>query len=307
MVLLAIPISRPTPALAATLTPAQARARVVTLRASVKRFEARRTEAQRALDQARAAIRLHAGALKDAVAQQQALAQAINLHAAELYMLGLGTRSFSRIRDLDLMSHGQIALLEAFRDLKRRSAAESAALGEAKLRARLARATLLASRRVLDAQTVRLAKLETFLAQFGARLSGRASRDAVRGLYCPVIGPHQVLSNYGDSRPGGPHQGDDIRADTGQRVRSILPATVVRTPSGSWVGIGIIIRDVAGNEWWYAHLSSRSVRVGQKVEAGEVIGAVGCTGRCTGSHLHFEYHPRGGNAVNPYRILSAIC
>ena len=92
------------------------------------------------------------------------------------------------------------------------------------------------------------------------------------GMVCPMVGPSVPLNNFGDPRPGGPHAGIDIRAQHGQLIRAVLPATVIDTPYGSWWGIGIVIRDLAGTEWWYAHLSSENVSVGDRVAAGEVIG-----------------------------------
>ena len=73
------------------------------------------------------------------------------------------------------------------------------------------------------------------------------------------------------------------------------------------MGRGVIIRDSSGNEWWYAHMSSTNVSPGERLAAGQLVGRVGCTGNCTGPHLHFEYHPRGGDAVNPYKIVRAAC
>ena len=73
------------------------------------------------------------------------------------------------------------------------------------------------------------------------------------------------------------------------------------------MGRGVIIRDSIGNEYWYAHLSQIDVSQGDSLAAGELLGRVGCSGNCTGPHLHFEYHPNGGSARNPYRILSAAC
>jgi len=52
----------------------------------------------------------------------------------------------------------------------------------------------------------------------------------------------------------------------------------------------------------YAHLSSALVRVGQKVEGGAPIAHAGCTGSCTGPHLHFEVHLRG-RPVDPLPYL----
>ena len=53
----------------------------------------------------------------------------------------------------------------------------------------------------------------------------------------------------------------------------------------------------------YAHLSLVSVAVGQTVDTGDLVGAVGCTGTCTGPHLHFEVR-LGGRPVNPMGYLT---
>lgn len=51
-----------------------------------------------------------------------------------------------------------------------------------------------------------------------------------------------------------------------------------------------------GTEIWYAHQSSISVSIGQKVATGDVIGRVGATGNVTGAHLHMEVHPGGASS-----------
>ncbi len=58
-----------------------------------------------------------------------------------------------------------------------------------------------------------------------------------------------------------------------------------------------------GTELWYAHQTSYIVSVGQDVRAGEVVGYVGSTGNSTGSHLHLEVRPGGGDPVDPYTAL----
>jgi murein DD-endopeptidase MepM/ murein hydrolase activator NlpD len=56
-------------------------------------------------------------------------------------------------------------------------------------------------------------------------------------------------------------------------------------------------------------MSTRTVVTGQRVHTGDVIGAVGNTGnaRSTPPHLHFQYHPGGGGAVNPTPLVTALC
>jgi murein DD-endopeptidase MepM/ murein hydrolase activator NlpD len=62
--------------------------------------------------------------------------------------------------------------------------------------------------------------------------------------------------------------------------------------------------DHGGNmQTYYAHLSKYEVQTGQEVRRGDVVGAVGSTGRVTAPHLHYEVHVRGA-AVNPYPYMA---
>ena len=97
------------------------------------------------------------------------------------------------------------------------------------------------------------------------------------------------------------HQGLDIDGETGDPVAAARDGTVVATSCGSGYGICTVIDHGDGIETWYAHLSEQSVTSG-RVARGEVIGLMGCTGSCTGSHLHFEVHV-DGVARDPMRFL----
>ena len=65
----------------------------------------------------------------------------------------------------------------------------------------------------------------------------------------------------------------------------------------------VVVLDLPGNlSALYAHLSDVHVHVGDRVRKGELLGLAGCTGNCSGTHLHFEIR-RGGVPVNPLPFL----
>ena len=101
------------------------------------------------------------------------------------------------------------------------------------------------------------------------------------------------------------HEGTDIFAPTGTPVRSPVDG-VVRHSSGGAGGTAAYVRTVEGHDVYFAHLSAySSVKPGDTVKVGEVIGFVGATGNAAGgaSHLHFEIHPKGKGPVNPKPYL----
>ena len=106
------------------------------------------------------------------------------------------------------------------------------------------------------------------------------------------------------SGEGAFHKGVDITAPTGTTVRTTADGIVVQAEmvSGGY-GRLIIIDHGGGYQTYYAHLSKISVRAGQEVRRGEVIGAVGTSGRVTAPHLHYEVRV-GGTPMNPYRYLA---
>jgi murein DD-endopeptidase MepM/ murein hydrolase activator NlpD len=79
---------------------------------------------------------------------------------------------------------------------------------------------------------------------------------------------------------------------------------VVHAGWESGYGKLVTIRHDFGLETRYGHLSQIVVREGQKVSRGDLIGAMGSTGRSTGTHLHYEIRV-GGNAINPMKYIKA--
>ena len=125
----------------------------------------------------------------------------------------------------------------------------------------------------------------------------------------PVIGEVEFTSGFGirsDPFLGRPamHTGLDFRASTGDPVRATANGKVA---SSGWAGgYGRMVEIDHGNglSTRYGHLSEINVKVGDTVKIGQVIGAVGSTGRSTGPHLHYETRI-DGEAVDPQKFLRA--
>jgi murein DD-endopeptidase MepM/ murein hydrolase activator NlpD len=138
------------------------------------------------------------------------------------------------------------------------------------------------------------------------------------GYVFPVYGSASFGDTFGAPRAdvaGGWHHGEDIFAPLGTPLLAVADGTVF---SVGWNDIGgwrVWLRDRAGNEFYYAHLSAYSPLAvnGRQVKAGDVLGFMGNTGDAEFSpaHVHFEIHPvsllaRGyDGAVAPYPFLNA--
>jgi murein DD-endopeptidase MepM/ murein hydrolase activator NlpD len=125
----------------------------------------------------------------------------------------------------------------------------------------------------------------------------------------PVIGEVEFTSGFGvrsDPFLGRPamHTGLDFRAASGDPIRATANGKVV---SSGWAGgYGRMVEIDHGNglSTRYGHMSEIHVKVGDQIKIGQVIGAVGSTGRSTGPHLHYETRI-DGEAVDPQKFLRA--
>jgi len=125
----------------------------------------------------------------------------------------------------------------------------------------------------------------------------------------PVHGSYRHTSGFGYRRDpfnGGRrlHAGVDFAGARGTNIVAGGDGTVVFAGRHSGYGMMIEIDHGFGITTRYAHLSRLSVRQGERVSRGDHIGDMGCTGRCTGTHLHYEVR-RNGDPVNPMSFITA--
>ena len=136
--------------------------------------------------------------------------------------------------------------------------------------------------------------------------SRRRMRSVAQPSLWPVNG--RLLGPFGQrddpfSGEGEFHKGVDISAPAGTAVRATADGVVTFSDWSSGYGRLMIVDHGGGIETYYAHLSRFFAFAGQGVRRGEVLGAVGSTGRVTAPHLHYEVRI-GGAPVNPYRYLA---
>ena len=146
-----------------------------------------------------------------------------------------------------------------------------------------------------------------------ASLQDRApSAPAVRlsggsGMYCPVGGPTSFVDSWGAPRSGHTHQGVDMMGSYGTPLVAVTSGTITYAAYDGSGGNMIFLSGDDGNAYWYMHNQSNLV-TGGHVSAGQQIATLGDTGNAAGTpHLHFEYHPGGGGAVNPYPLVASLC
>ncbi|MDP8959029.1 MAG: M23 family metallopeptidase, partial [Actinomycetota bacterium] len=135
--------------------------------------------------------------------------------------------------------------------------------------------------------------------------------SSTQRLHCPVAGVSAFVDSWGAPRSGGrSHQGVDMMAARGTPVVAVEAGTVALDNS-SLGGISLWLMADAGTHYYYAHLDgwADGLESGQHVEAGDLVGSVGSSGNASAwaPHLHFEQHPGGGQAINPYPLVVSLC
>jgi len=143
-----------------------------------------------------------------------------------------------------------------------------------------------------------LKALDRLVARAGKALMALPSRWPVRGAVNSEFGMRQSPWAQGSEF----HSGLDIRAQHGTPVRSPAAGTVTVAGNYQEYGITVILDHGQDIKSVYGHLSKTSVKLGDRIERGTVIGWSGNTGRSTGAHLHYEILVKG-QAVNPRAYL----
>lgn len=113
----------------------------------------------------------------------------------------------------------------------------------------------------------------------------------------PITNP--VVSSGFGYRWGRLHAGEDFAVSEGTPLAAMSTGVVVYAGAMSGYGNMVDVRYWDGTVSRFGHMSVVSVKVGQSMAPGQIVGKSGNTGHSTGPHLHLEIHPRGGDAVNP--------
>ena len=141
---------------------------------------------------------------------------------------------------------------------------------------------------------------------------GLISPPAVTISVFPVQGQCNFVDTWHAPRGGGRlHLGVDIIAPEGKLIYAAVDGTITKIYTegvDKLAGNGFRLTAADGTYFFYGHLRNLAdgITVGTKVKAGQVLGFNGHTGDTNTPHLHFEVHPRGGEAVNPFFIVKSI-
>lgn len=139
--------------------------------------------------------------------------------------------------------------------------------------------------------------------------SGQTNSNAALGGYIWPVSSRRITSPFGNRNTGisgasTNHKGVDIGGVYySSEVHAAKSGTVIVSQYSSSYGNYVVVSHGSGNTTLYAHMSSRSVSVGQWVDQGDVLGITGSTGISSGPHLHFEI-TENGVRVNPLQYLT---
>jgi hypothetical protein len=169
-----------------------------------------------------------------------------------------------------------------------------------------------------------LAILSAALAAGSASASPQVRADMPGPIVFPVVGPYRYTNDFGDPRPQGRHEGNDILAPKRASAVAVEDGRIKLWTTSARAGCMLYLYGVSGTTYLYIHLNNDltkrndnrgkcvsgvsywpGLKDGASVVAGQGLGYVGDSGDAGGTpHLHFEIHPHDGAAVNPYPHLN---
>ncbi len=162
------------------------------------------------------------------------------------------------------------------------------------------------------------------IALLGAGAAAASPGAKVPRLVFPVLGHVDYTNDFGDARGQGSHEGNDLMAPRRAVAVAAEAGRVKFWTTSARAGCMLYLDGDSGTEYLYIHLNNdlgktndnkgscvagvayaNGLRSGDHVEAGEPIAFVGDSGDANGisPHLHFEVHPGGGGATNPFPLL----
>jgi murein DD-endopeptidase MepM/ murein hydrolase activator NlpD len=159
------------------------------------------------------------------------------------------------------------------------------------------------------------ARRANIAAQINLQFFSAGSEIVIQGFVFPVGTPNTFGNSFGADRMIGTefahaHQGTDIMAPRGTPLLACERGIVSKIGTDVLGGNKLWLKGESGTYYYYAHLErfADGLANGAVVPAGQVLGYVGDTGNAKGgpTHLHFEIHPDGGRAVNPYPLLKVV-
>jgi hypothetical protein len=164
----------------------------------------------------------------------------------------------------------------------------------------------------------------TVLLALAVGTAAAGSQKTPTTIVFPVLATATYADDFGDPRAGGPHQGIDMVAPKRSLALAAEAGKVEFWTTSRSAGCMLYLHGQSGTTYYYIHLNNdltprndnrgkcvpgtayaRGLKDGAKVAAGQPVGYVGDSGDADGAHahLHFELHPGGGRAVDPYQWL----
>ena len=151
--------------------------------------------------------------------------------------------------------------------------------------------------------------------KFQLAVFSAGSEIVIRGFVFPVAEPYSFIDSWGYPRMMGTeyehgHQGADIMAPFNTPLYAVERGILTRVGTDVLGGTKLWLKGQSGTYYYYAHMAAYAEGMveGAVVDAGDVVGFVGATGNAQGGapHVHFQVHPGGGEAVNPYGLLKVV-